>query len=101
MGTRCFAYDPETKRQNSDWVGETSFRPKKLKFQSSRIKTMLLIVFDSQGVVHEEFVPQRGGGPVNAKFYNAFSRFVQLRSDLEIFFLLRDNAPAHTAASVL
>jgi hypothetical protein len=32
--TWCFAYDPETKRQSSEWVGETSLRPKKLKFQS-------------------------------------------------------------------
>ena len=28
----CFAYDPETKRQSSEWVGETSPQPKKLKF---------------------------------------------------------------------
>jgi hypothetical protein len=36
--TRCFAYDPETKRQSSEWNGETSPRPKKLKFQRSRTK---------------------------------------------------------------
>jgi len=30
--TWCFAYDPETKRQLSEWVGETSPRLKKLKF---------------------------------------------------------------------
>jgi hypothetical protein len=41
--TWCFAYDPETKRQNSEWVGETSPRPKKLKFQKSRIKTIFII----------------------------------------------------------
>ena len=28
----CFACDPETKRQSSEWVGETSPRPKELKF---------------------------------------------------------------------
>jgi hypothetical protein len=28
--TWCFAYDPETKRQISEWVGETSPQPKKL-----------------------------------------------------------------------
>ena len=39
----CFACDPGTKRQSSDWVGETSPWPKKLKFQRSRIKTMLII----------------------------------------------------------
>jgi len=60
--TWCFAYDPETKRQSSEWVGDTSPQPKKLKFQ-----TMLLIIFDSQGIVHEEFVPE--GKTVNAEFY--------------------------------
>jgi hypothetical protein len=29
--TWCFACDPETKRQSSEWVGETSPRQKKLK----------------------------------------------------------------------
>jgi len=56
--TWCFACDPETKRQISEWVGETSPRPKKLKFQRSRSKTILIIFFDSQGVVHKEFVPE-------------------------------------------
>jgi len=44
--TWCFVYDPETKRQSSEWVGETSPRPRKLKFQRSRIKIMLIIFFD-------------------------------------------------------
>jgi hypothetical protein len=41
--TWCCAYDPETKWQSSEWVGETSPRAKKLKFQRSRIKTVLII----------------------------------------------------------
>jgi hypothetical protein len=41
--TWCFACDPETKRTSSEWVGETSPRPKKLKFQRSRINIMLII----------------------------------------------------------
>jgi hypothetical protein len=56
--TWCFAYDPETNQQSSEWVGKTSPRPKKLKFQKSRIKTMLIIPFDSKGVVQKEFVPE-------------------------------------------
>jgi hypothetical protein len=56
----------ETKRQSSEWVGETSPQPKKLKFQRSCIKTMLIIFFDSQGVVHKEFLPE--GKTVNAEF---------------------------------
>jgi len=39
----CFTYDPETKWQSSEWVGETSYQPKKLKFWRSCIKTMLII----------------------------------------------------------
>jgi len=54
----CFAYDPETKRQSAQWVGENSPRPKKLRFQKSKIKTTLIVFFDSQGIIHNEFVPR-------------------------------------------
>ena len=60
----CFAYDPETKRQSSEWVGEHSPPPRKLRFQKSRVKTMLIVFFDSQGVVHKEFLEE--GCTVNA-----------------------------------
>jgi hypothetical protein len=56
--TWCFTYDPEKKRQSSEWVGETSPRPKKLKIQRSRVKNMLIIFFESQGVMHKKFVPE-------------------------------------------
>jgi hypothetical protein len=51
---------PMTPKQSdsSERVGETTPWPKKLKFQRSRMKTTLIIVFDSQGVVHKEFVQQ-------------------------------------------
>ena len=52
---------------SSEWVGETFPRPKKLKFQRSCIKNILIIFFDSQGVVHKEFVPE--GKRVNVEFY--------------------------------
>jgi histone-lysine N-methyltransferase SETMAR len=104
--TWCFAYDPETKRQSSEWTGETSPRPKKLKFQMSRIKTILIIFFDSQGVVHKELVTE--GKTVNAEFYRAvmdllLKRIRRVRpaaSCSRDFYLLQDNAPAHKAASV-
>jgi len=31
--TWCFAYDPATKRQSAEWVGQNSPKPKKLRFQ--------------------------------------------------------------------
>jgi hypothetical protein len=64
--TWCFAYDPETKRQSSEWVGEISPRPKKLKFQKSRFKTIDHF-FDSPGTVLKEFVPE--GKSVNTELY--------------------------------
>jgi hypothetical protein len=104
--TWCFAYDPETQRRSSEWVGETSPPPKKLKFQRSRIKTMLIIFFDSQGVVHKEFVPE--GKRVNAEFYTGvmdrlLKRIQPVRPAAfcsRDLFLLHDNAPTHKAASV-
>ena len=104
--TWCFAYDPETKRQSSEWVGETSRWLKKLKFQRSRIKTMFIIFFDSQDVVHKEFMPE--GKTVNAEFYKGVLDRVLKRIHQVCpaafcsrdFFLLRDDAPAYKAASV-
>jgi len=104
--TWCSAYDSETKRQSSEWAGETSLRPKKLKFQRSHIKTILIIFFDSQGVVRKEFVPE--GQTVNAEFYKGvmdrhlkrIHRVGPCAFCSRDFFLLHDNVPAHKAASV-
>ena len=104
--TWCFAHDSATKRQNSEWVGETSPRPKKLKFQRSHVKTILIIFFDCQSVVHKEFAPE--GKTVNAEFYNGIMDLILKRIQrvrpaafcCRDFFLLHDNAPAHKAASV-
>ncbi len=46
----CFAYDPETKQQSSKWVGEHSPRPKKLRFQKSRVKTMLKVFLTAKAL---------------------------------------------------
>ena len=104
--TWCFACDPEIKRQSSEWIGETSPRPKKLKFQRSPIKTMLIIFFDSQVVLHKEFVPE--GKTVNSEFYKGvmdrlLKRIQRVRPTgfcSRDCFLLHDNAPAHKATSV-
>jgi hypothetical protein len=52
---------------SSEWVGETSPWLKKLTFQRSHIKIMLIIFFASQGIAHKEFVPE--GKTVSAEFY--------------------------------
>ena len=39
--TWVYQYDPETKRQNSQWKTTNSPRPKKFRRSKSRVKTML------------------------------------------------------------
>lgn len=41
-----FEYDPESKRQSSEWHTKSSPRPKKARMSKSRIKTMLIVFFD-------------------------------------------------------
>ena len=104
--TWCFAYKPTTKRQSAAWVGETWPQPKKLRFQKSRVKTMLVIFFDWQGVIHKEFVPD--GENISAVYYKGvterpLNRILRVRPGVcesGDWFLLHDNAPSHNATIV-
>ncbi len=61
-----FAYDPTTKRQSAKWTSQGSPRPQKLRWQKLCMKTMLIVFFDSRGMIHIEFVPL--GQTVNTDF---------------------------------
>jgi len=50
--TWCFAYDLANKRQSAVWVGQNSPKPKKLRFQKLRVKMMLIVFFNAEGVIH-------------------------------------------------
>ena len=64
--TWVFEYDPETKRQSSEWHTTESPRQEKARMTKSKMKSMLFVFFNSKGVVYEEFVPP--GQIVNAAF---------------------------------
>jgi len=104
--TWCFAYDPSTKRQSAAWVEETSPQSKKLRFQKSCVKTMLIIFFDWQGVIHKEFVPE--GETINAVYYKVvmerlLNRIQRVRPGMcesGDWFLLHDNTPFHNVTIV-
>lgn len=51
-------FDPETMRMCTQWKFPDEPRPRKVKASKSGIKTMLLLFFDEQGVIHAEYLPQ-------------------------------------------
>ncbi|GFU22380.1 histone-lysine N-methyltransferase SETMAR [Nephila pilipes] len=63
----CLEYDPETKRQSSEWTSPGKGRPMKVRASKSKTKTMLLVFFDSRGIIHHEFLRQ--GSTVIGAFY--------------------------------
>jgi len=60
-------YNPETKRQSQEWHTANSPGPKKVRMSKFKIKSLLICFFDSQGIVHKEFVPP--GQIFNQTFY--------------------------------
>ena len=99
-----FDYDPETKWQSAEWRTKISPHPKTARMSSSRVKTMIIIFFDSRGIVHKESVPP--GQTVNRAFYKdaleRLQKWVQrVWTDIaDNWVLHHDNAPAHTALSI-
>ncbi len=94
----CFAYNAKGKCHSATWVSTRSPKAKKLHFEKSHIKTMLVAFFNSRGLAHIEFVPT--GQTVNTNFHkDVLDRLIK-RINCGDWFLQHDNAPAHTAASV-
>ena len=62
-----YGYDPATKQQSSQWKRPDEPRPKKARQSRSHVKSMLIIFFDCEGVVHYEFAPR--GHTINKEYY--------------------------------
>ncbi|GBL97763.1 hypothetical protein AVEN_1278-1 [Araneus ventricosus] len=65
--TWCFLYDPQTKRQSSEWKAKTSLRKEKFRLDKNRGKVMLEFFLDYDSVIHYEFIPE--GQTVNKELY--------------------------------
>jgi len=66
-----FEYDLDTKHQSREWHIANSPHPKKASMSKSKIKSMLICFFDSQGIVHKECVPP--GQTVQSNFLSVSS----------------------------
>ena len=52
-----YCYDPETKKQSSQWKHAGSPRPKKARQSKSTQKLMMIPFFDSMGIIYIHWVP--------------------------------------------
>ena len=102
----CYEYNPSTKRQSCEWVSPGEPRGTKVRASKSKVKTMVVVFFDAQGLIHHEFVPE--GKTVNSEMYEGIlerllARIRRVRPDMfksGDWFLLDDNAPAHRSARI-
>ena len=85
---------------------EASPKGKKVCFQKSKLKKMLVCFYDSKGIIHHEFVPE--GQTATGSFYlsdleRLWKRIRRVRPEYSApgsWFLLHDNAPVHWAVAV-
>ncbi|UYV78333.1 hypothetical protein LAZ67_16001006 [Cordylochernes scorpioides] len=56
--TWIYCFDSETTQQTSEWRFKNEPRPKKARKALSKVKVMLTVLFDYQGIVHHEFQQQ-------------------------------------------
>ena len=101
-----FEYNPETKRQSREWKSYGSPRPMKARKSKSKVKVMLIVFFDIQGIVHFESLPS--GQTVNQTSYKEILRHL-VRSvhdkrwslwEANAWVLHHDNARSHTTLSI-
>ena len=62
-----YRYDPETKRQSSQWKHVGSSRPKKARQSKSTHKFLMIPFFDSTGIIYMHCVAT--GQTINKKYY--------------------------------
>ena len=101
-----YFYDPETKRQSSQWKYAGSPRPKKAMQSKSTHKLLMIPFFDSTGMIYMHWVPT--GQTVNKEYYVEVLRVFRKRFrrkrptlfKLGQWHFQQDNAPIHNSILV-
>jgi hypothetical protein len=102
-----YSYDPETKQKSSQWKSAQSPRVKKALQVQNSTKSMLIVFFLCEGIVHHEFVPPNT--MVNSDFYCDILRclrenVLQKRPELwcnHNWLLHHDNASTHASLKTI
>ena len=101
-----YCYDPETKRQSSQWKHAGSPRPKKARQSKSTHKILMIPFFDCTGMIYMHWVST--GQTTNKEYYVEVlrefrKRFYRKRSALfksGQWHFYQDNAPVHNSILV-
>ena len=101
-----YSYDPQTKRQSSQWKYAGSPRPRKARQSKSTRKQLMIPIFDSTGMIYMHWVPT--GQTVNKEYYVEVlrefrKRFLRKRPALfksGQWHFHQDNAPVHNSILV-
>ena len=96
-----YCYDPETKRQSSQWKHAGSPKPKKARQSKSTHKILMIPFFDSTGMIYMHWVPT--GQKVNKEYYVEVLRKRFLGKRPALFkscqwYFHQDNAPVHNSS---
>lgn len=100
------SYEPELKRQSSEWHTPASPRPIKFRRKQGNLKMMMIFAYDNHGILTANRVPE--GQTVNKEYYRAFlMKYLRpaVRKKrpglLEVTpLVLHDNAACHKAERV-
>lgn len=98
-----YGYDPETKQQSSQWKLPNEPWPKKARQSRCNVKSMLIVFFDHESVVHHEYAP--ASQTINKEYYVEVLKRLRdaIRRKRPHFWqtgdwlLHHDNAPAHAS----
>ena len=101
-----YCYDPDIKRQSSQWKHACSPRPKKARQSKSTHKLLMIPFFDGTGIIYMHWVPT--GQTVNKEYYveglrEFRKRFRRKKSALfksGHWHFHQDNAPVHNSILV-
>ena len=101
-----YSYDPETKKQSSQWKHAGSHRPKKARQSKSIHKLLMIPFFDSTGMIFINWVPT--GQTVNKEYYaevlREFKKIFPLKRPalfkLGQWHFHQNNAPVHSSTLV-
>ena len=101
-----YSYETETKRQSSQWKHTGSPRPEKARHSKSMHKLLMILFFDSTGMIYMHWVPT--GQTINKEYYvevlrDFRKRFCRKRPALfksAQWHFYRDNAPVHNSILV-